>query len=675
MIENEKIKKILYGGDYNPEQWPEETWEEDMRLLKKAGVNIVTLNVFSWAAVQPDEETYDFGRLDRIMDLAEKNGLLVCMATGTGAHPAWMAHRYPEILRTDFGGRKRKFGGRHNSCPNSPVYRFYAGKLAGKLAERYKDRNSIVSWHISNEFGGECYCENCERAFRGWLKERYRSLEALNRAWYTSFWGHTFYDWEEIVLPDTRSEHMDEKRTMFQGITLDYKRFLSDSLLSAYRLEYEAVRAVIPDAQITTNLMGFYPGLDYQKWAECMDFIAVDSYPSNEDSYAEIAMAHDLMRGLKQGKPFSLMEQTPSVTNWLPYNALKRPGVMRLWSYEAVAHGADTVMFFQMKRSLGGCEKHHGAFIDHAGTEHTRVYREAEALGAELASLGDQLLGGRTPAKIGMIFDWDNWWALMHSAGPSCELNYLEEWKRYYRALREKNYEVDIVSVKDDFAGYRVLLAPVWYMVKDEDDAAVRRFVADGGIFVTGFFSGIVQENDLAVPGGYPGKLRDILGIWVEECDALPQGAENSFLYRGVRYPARILCDLLHPEGACQVDEVGYESDFYRGCPVLTRNCFGEGKAYYVASSSSEDFYRRFLEDICREAGVEPVLVTPPGVEAASRVNERGTWVFLLNHTEQPQEVFLPWKGADVPTGHEIIEGKVILQPHDVRILKIDPLK
>lgn len=320
----------------------------------------------------------------------------------------------------------------------------------------------IESEKVPHILYGECYCENCERAFREWLKKRYGTLEELNRRWYTSFWGHTFYDWEEIVLPDTRSEHINEKRTMCQGITLDYRRFLSDSLLTAHRLEYEAIKKVIPDAQITTNLMGFYPGLDYQKWAKYMGFIAVDSYPSNEDSYTEIAMAHDLMRGLKQGKPFSLMEQTPSVTNWLPYNALKRPGVMRLWSYEAVAHGADTVMFFQMKRSLGGCEKHHGAFIDHVGTGQTRVYHEAKALGAELSALGGQLLGARTPAKIGMLFDWDNWWALTHSAGPSQELDYLEEWKRYYRALREQNYKVDIVSVRDDFSGCRVLLAPVW---------------------------------------------------------------------------------------------------------------------------------------------------------------------------------------------------------------------
>lgn len=472
------------------------------------------------------------------------------------------------------------------------------------------------------------------------------------------------------MLPDTRSEHMDEKRTMFQGITLDYKRFMSDSMLESYRLEYEAVKVEIPDAKITTNLMGVYQGLDYQKWAKYMDFVSVDSYPSNEDSYADIAMAHDLMRGLKHGKPFALMEQTPSVTNWLPYNALKRPGVMRLWSYEAVAHGADTVMFFQMKRSLGGCEKHHGAFIDHVGTEHTRVYCEARDLGEELASLEGQILGGHTPARIGMIFDWDNWWALAHSAGPSCELDYVEEWKRYYHALRKMNYDVDILSVKDDFSGYQVLFAPVWYMVKGQDDQAVRRYVANGGTFVTGFFSGIVQENDLAVTVGYPGKLRDILGIWVEECDALPRDAQNSFSYHGVRYPARILCDLLHTEGAVQIDDHGYEADFYQEYPVLTKYRFGKGKAYYVATSSSEDFYREFLKDICKEAGVQPVLKTPAGVEAACRVNEEGVFIFLLNHIEEPREVELPWKGEDILKGKKAVEGKIILPPRDVRILK-----
>ena len=437
MINDEKIKKVLYGGDYNPEQWPEEIWEEDMRLFKLAGIDVVTLNVFSWAALQPDENTYNFEKLDKIMDLVEKNGLKVCMATSTAAHPAWMAKRHPDVLRTEFNGMKRKFGSRHNSCQNSPTYQKYSVLLAKKLAERYGKRDCIVAWHVSNEYGGECYCENCENAFRVWLKEKYQTIENLNQAWDTAFWGHTFYDWDEVVLPNLLSEHFAENRTTFQGISLDYRRFNSEGMLKCFQAEYDAIKSVIPDAKITTNLMGFYKPLDYQKWAKSMDFISWDNYPANEDPYSRIAMNHDLMRGIKGGQPFALMEQTPSVTNWLAYNALKRPGVMRLWSYQAMAHGADTVMFFQMRRSIGACEKYHGAVIDHVGNENTRVFREIAAMGQELKELGDKTLGARYHAKAAVFVDWDNWWGIEYSAGPSCDLRYLDEVFNYYRALEE----------------------------------------------------------------------------------------------------------------------------------------------------------------------------------------------------------------------------------------------
>ena len=307
-----KVNKIVYGGDYNPEQWPEEIWAEDMRLLKEANIDIVTLNVFSWAALQPSEETYDFSKLDKIMEMVRDNGLQVCLATSTGAHPAWMAKKYPDILRTEFNGLKRKFGGRHNSCPNSTTYEKYSVRLAQKIAERYRDYNNIVAWHISNEFGGECYCENCEKAFRVWLKKKYQTIENVNRAWNTAFWGHTFYDWDEIVLPNLLSEHFEQDRSQFQGITVDYKRFNSESILECYKREYDALKAITPDIPITTNLMGFYKPLDYKMWAKYMDVVSWDNYPSNEDSPAQIAMSHDLMRGINGGEPFLLMEQTPS---------------------------------------------------------------------------------------------------------------------------------------------------------------------------------------------------------------------------------------------------------------------------------------------------------------------------------------------------------------------------
>ena len=670
MIENSKVHKILYGGDYNPEQWPEDTWEEDMRLIKLAHIDVVTLNVFSWAALQPSEDTYCFDKLDKIMEMVTRHGIHVCLATSTAAHPAWMARKYPDILRTDFSGMKRKFGIRHNSCPNSPTYRKYAKALAVKLAERYKSYGNIVAWHISNEYGGECYCENCERAFRVWLKNKYKTIDAVNEAWDTAFWGHTFYDFEDIVLPNILSEHFDTNRTTFQGISLDYSRFNSESILNCFRLEYDAIHAITPDIPITTNLMGPYPSLDYQMWAKYMDFISWDNYPAHDAALEEPAFRHDLMRGLKQGKPFGLMEQTPSVTNWHPYNALKRPGVMRLLSYQAVAHGADTVMFFQIKRSIGACEKYHGAIIDHAGHENTRVFREVAALGAELDKIGSLTLGARTDSRAAIVFDWDNWRATGYSAGPSINLDYFDEVLNYYKAFNSLNIPVDIISVEDDLSGYSFVTAPILYMVKGDYDEKIRRFVRDGGTFLTTFFSGYVDEHDLVTIGGYPGKLRDILGIWVEEEDALPDDTCNSFTYHDTTYPASLICDLLHTEGAQSLSE--YRQDFYAGMPVLTRNAFGKGISYYVATRSNADFYRTLIGEICEEADIRPIIDTPNGIEVTRRRNTNGTFLFFLNHDTESHDIKLNCSGTDILTDTAYAEGDTLmLAAKDVAIIHV----
>jgi len=659
------VKKMLYGGDYNPEQWDEAVWEEDMRMFRLAGIDCVTLNVFSWAALQSDEVTYHFERLDKIMELVRKNNLKVVMATSTAAHPAWMAKKYPEVLRTEFNGMKRKFGSRHNSCPNSPVYQKYSVALARKLAERYGTYDNIVTWHISNEYGGECYCENCEKAFRVWLKEKYGSIEALNKAWNTSFWGHTFYDWDEIVVPNLQSEHFAQDRTTFQGISLDYRRFNSDSILHNYLGEYEAVKAVTPHIPVTTNLMGFYKALDYQKWAGYMDVVSWDNYPDPTDPPALVAMRHDLMRGLKQGAPFMLMEQTPSVTNWQSYNLLKRPGDMRLISYQAVAHGADTVMFFQMRRSIGACEKFHGAVIDHVGTENTRVFREVSQLGEELKQLGDTTLDSRTPSKVAMLVDWDNWWALEYSAGPSCDLKYMDELANYYTALYDNNISVDIISAQDPLDDYKVVIAPVMYMTKPGADEKIRKFVSEGGTFVTTFLSGLVDEHDLVITGGYPGKLRDILGIWVEETDALPSYMKNSFSWNEKSYDCGLICDIMHMENAQAL--ASYDKDFYEGTPVLSRNEFGKGHAYYVATRAGQDFYADFLKKVLEEQGVEPVFKPCKGVEITLRRKEETNFLFFLNHNPQETVLIAEKPGTDLLTGKEYRPGdEIVLQTKGV---------
>lgn len=658
MAYGKKVKRILYGGDYNPEQWPEEVWQEDVRLMKEAHINEVTLNVFSWAALQPGEDVYCFEKLDKIMDLMRKEGFQVCLATSTGAHPAWMAKRHPDILRTEFSGMKRKFGGRHNSCPNSPTYRKYAPRLAAELAKRYKDYDNIVAWHVSNEFGGECYCENCEKAFREWLKEKYHTLDGVNRSWNTAFWGHTFYDWDEIVLPNILSEHMGAEQTMFQGITLDYRRFTSDSILKCFEMEYEVLKKETPDIPVTTNLMRFFKPLDYQKWAKSMDFVSWDNYPMPQDSPAMNALAHDLMRGLKEQDSVVLMEQTPSVTNWHPNARLKRPGEMRLISMQAAAHGADAIQFFQIRRTVGASEKFHGAVIDHAGRSDTRVFREVAQLGQELEKLGDAFLEGRTPSQTAILFDWDNWWALEYSAGPSIYMKYLDAVKDYYTAAFSQNVPVDIIGVEDDLEPYKVVIAPLLYMTKTGYDEKLREFVKKGGTFVTTYFSGIVDEHDLVVPGGYPGRLKDILGIWVEEQDALCEDERNAFHFEGQEYPAELICDLMHLEGAEALSE--YTEDFYQGTPVITRNAFGDGQAYYVGTRSDETFYEVFLKKIFQEAGISPVMHVPEGIEAAVRENDKGRTLFLLNHRNDSVEIVLDRKCRDLLDEKEYDAGDVV---------------
>ncbi|SDJ92979.1 beta-galactosidase [Paenibacillus sp. ov031] len=670
-----KLPKMFYGGDYNPEQWDHETHLEDLRMFQLAGIDIATINVFSWALIQPDEVTYNFEGLDQLINSLYESGVYICLATSTAAHPAWMAKKYPDVLRVDADGRKRKFGGRHNSCPNSPTYRKYSEKIADKLAERYKDHPGVLVWHISNEYGGDCYCDNCEKAFRVYLKERYQTLEQLNKAWNSNFWGHTFYDWDEIVLPSNLSEHWGNNNSTFQGISLDYSRFNSDSMLDCYRLEYDAIKKHIPDSVVTTNLMGFFKQLDYFKWAKYMDIVSWDSYPGLATPVSFTAMAHDLMRGLKDGQPFMLMEQTPSQQNWQPYNSLKRPGVMRLWSYQSVAHGADTIMFFQLRRSVGACEKYHGAVIEHVGHEHTRVFREVAELGKELQLLGDKTLDATVDAKVAIVFDWDNWWAIEKSSGPTVALNYVDQIHKYYAAFFRRNIQVDIVSVDTDISKYDIVLAPVLYMVKPGFASKLEKFVEAGGTFLTTFFSGIVNESDIVTTGGYPGELRKLLGIWVEEIDALLPEQRNRMVMKEAYgdlqgdYGCGMLCDLLHSEGAEIIAEYG--DDFYKGMPVVTRNTFGQGEAWYVASDPEDRFLDGLLGQLAATKNIASLLDTPEGVEVTARTKDGQQYLFVMNHNATAQSYDLGKAEAHDLLTDRSLSGTIEIEGRGVQLLEM----
>ncbi|NLC65294.1 MAG: beta-galactosidase, partial [Erysipelothrix sp.] len=642
--------------------------QEDMRMFKLADLNTATINVFSWARLQPSEEIYDFEQMDRIVDMLTKQGYDIVMGTSTAALPAWLCHRYPEVTRTSLEGIKNRFGHRHNHCPNSPVFKHYASELVEKTVERYKDNENITVWHISNEYSGICFCDNCERAFRVWLKKKYKTLDKLNKAWNTDFWGHTFYSWEEIVVPDARGDAIGYDDSAFAGISIDYNRFNSDALLDNYIMERDIIKATLPDAVCTTNFMGKYKQLDYFKWAKELDIISWDSYPSYNTPISESSSNNALMRSLKQGQPFMLMEQTPSQQNWQPYNSLKKPGQMRAQSYQIIAHGADTIQYFQLRRSIGGCEKFHGALIDHVGNEHTRVFKEVAALGSELDKLGDTILGSRVKSQVAIVYDWDNYWALEYTSGPHKDLKYNSQIQKYYDVFYERNINVDFISVEDDMSQYDLVVAPVLYMVKEGHAERIESYVEYGGVFLTSFMSGIVDQSDNVHLGGYPGPLKDVLGIWVEEFDAIAPGMSNSVEMNSKAYTCDLICDIIHLRGAKSLAE--YTSDFYTGTPVVTKNTYGKGEAFYVGSSLTPDFLDALLDETIERLEIESYGTTSHNLEVISRVNDKGQEIiFLINHESFDQTMSDLFVGeTDVLTGNKISETE-LFKGFDVKII------
>ncbi len=668
-----KADRIYFGGDYNPDQWNEEVIREDMRLFKKAGINLLTLPVFSWARLEPDEGVYDFEWLDHIIDTIWGEGIRLCLATPTSAQPAWLSARYPEVLPVDIQGRKRTHGMRVFFCVNSLKYRERAAAMAHEFGRRYAHHPALAMWHVSNEYGTSCYCPTCQARFRLWLRKRYGSVAELNGRWNTSFWGRQVSSFEEVMLP---TELNDDYR-FNPAIELDYMRFLTDSTAECFRNEYDVLKSYNPEIPVLTNMSGFIKKLDQFTFTKEMDVVGWDNYPAPQDPPHLTAMKHDIMRGLRGGQSFVLTEQSPNQQNWQPYNKLKRPGEVRLLSYQAMAHGADTCLFFQMRQSAAGQEKFHGAVISHAGHEHTRVFRETEKLGHELEKLGDVFLRGRTKARTAMLMDWNSWWALELSSGPSRDLNYLKTMSLYYKPLYERNIPVDIVNpaADTDYSAYALVVAPMLYMTRPGVAERLTEYVKNGGTLILTVMSGLADENDRCVFGAYPGKFRETLGIWVEETDALRPEEGNRIIMKGTvplpreEYDCGLLCDLIHP-GTAETLAV-YGDDFYAGMPCVTRNAYGRGFAYYIGTEPEEAFLRDLTAMICEETGIRGEFSSDAGVEITRRRNEAGRdIVFVLNHNPEPARVhFGEKKLKNLLTG-ESVTGSSEIAGRDVLILK-----
>jgi beta-galactosidase len=651
---------ILHGGDYNPEQWlpwKDTIWKEDMRLAKLAGVNTLSVGIFSWAALEPEEGRFCFEWLDEVMDMLAANGIAAVLATPSGARPAWMSKKYPEVLRVSKDRRRNVHGERHNHCLSSPVYREKTQAINTLLAERYQDPPALAVWHISNEYSGECHCPLCQDRFREYLKNKYKTLDALNEAWWSAFWSGTISAWDQIESPGGPGGGG------HNGINLDWRRFTTEQFVDFYLNETAPFKKITPKIPCATNLMATYTGIDYARFAEVLDIVSWDSYPrwTSAEGNVEVGLRtsfnHDLMRGLKR-KPFMLMESCPSATNWRSVAKLHRPGLHMLQCVQALAHGADTVQYFQFRKSRGGPEQYHGAVVDHEGSENSRVFRDVAEVGEYLKGL-DGLTGADTPARAALIHDYQARWALEDAKGFLQEkTGYGETALDHYRPFWKRGIPLDIIDSRQTLDKYRLVIAPMLYLLREGAVERLDAFVRRGGTLVATYVTGYVDERALAFLGGFPGPLRETLGIWSEEIDALYPGEANSIEWNGKSYRAFDLCELIHGQGA---ETLGvYGGDFYAGRPALTVQRRGEGRAYFIAARTGEDFLDDFYRMVTADAGVSPLFTAlPEGVTAQVRNNGERDFVFLMNFTGEAKRV--SGEGGVIelkPFGTEIVANR-----------------
>jgi beta-galactosidase len=664
---------LLHGGDYNPEQWLEQKntiWKEDMALAKEAGVNTLSVGIFSWAMLEPQEGHYNFGWMDEVMDMLHQNGIRAVLATPSGARPPWLAEKYPEVLRVTNTRQKMLYSGRHNHCLTSPLYREKVAQINEQLALRYGKHPALGMWHISNEYSGECHCPLCQKAFRAWLAERYGTIENLNHAWWNGFWSHWYTSFEQIESP-TAPDWLGENENL--GHILAWRRFSSWHHCDFYAHEIEPLKRITPDIPCTTNLMGTYPGIDYFAMGKLLDRSSWDNYPvwtgteKDAEMGAETAFKHDLMRGVGGNKPFMMMESSPAPVNWQPINTLRRPGTVFLQGMQAIAHGSDSVQYFQFRKGRGGFEQYHGAIVDHVGSDDTRVFREVRTVGEALKRLVP-VCGSAPENKIALIYDWENRWALEAAKFGSIKKDYEQTAIVHHTALMNNGFGVDVLDETGDLSGYKLVIAPMCYMLRGDFAQKVDAFVKSGGTFVTTYMSGYVDTENLCFLGGFPGPLMDVTGIWAEELDTLPSERVNTFDYEGQTYVCREYFELTHLKTAKSLGE--YQGDFYAGMPAVTKNEYGLGRCYYIAARTGVDFLTALYRDAALEAGVRPVFADlPSGVGATLRVGENGReYRFIMNYLPRESRVLVEKKQRDLLTGR-LLTGEVTLPPRGVLVL------
>ncbi|MET9189543.1 beta-galactosidase [Streptomyces tendae] len=647
-------RRILYGGDYNPEQWPEETWPEDIRLMKAAGVNSATLGVFSWSRLEPRPGVHDFAWLDRLMDLLHEAGIGVVLATPTASPPPWLGRLHPDTLPRDADGRTEWWGGRQHFSHSSTVYRRHAAAITEALAARYASHPALTLWHINNEYCTYDHGDEAATRFRRWLQDRYGTLDALNTAWGTAFWSQGYGDWAEVAPP----RHAHYLRNPSQ--VLDFRRFTSDMLLECYTAERDIVRRHTPHIPVTTNFMPLWSGQDAWRWAEEEDVVSVDLYPDPRDPFGaqEGALVQDLTRSQARG-PWMLMEQAAGAVNWRGVNHPKPRGLNRLWSLQAVARGADAVCYFQWRQSRQGAEKFHSGMVGHAG-EHGRTHQEVVQLGADLARLGPHVAGGTVGADIAVLHDWHAWWAADQEAHPSTRVDHADVLRAWHRALWRSGLTTDFAHPEDDLAPYQVVVVPQLYALTDAAVDNLLAHVRGGGTLVCGFLTGVADMDDRIRPGGMDARLRELFGIRTLH-EWWPLDADESADCDGFR--GTLWSEEIEPDGTAS-ETIPYKGGELDGLPAVLR----KGSAWYLSTLPEPDALRDLLARVAADAGARPVLdALPADVEAV----RRGDLLFLLHHGRDPVTVDVPGTHRELLTD-TVVTDRVTLGRYGVAVLR-DP--
>lgn len=600
-------KKILYGGDYNPEQWLEypEILKKDIEMMKEAKINTVTLGMFSWSMLEPEEGVYKFDWLENIIEMLEVNEIDVILGTPSGAKPTWLGNRYEEVrvVRTD--GVRELQGNRHNFCTNSSVFREKIAIINEKLAYISLKYKNIILWHISNEFGADCHCELCQKKFSQWLKEKYKTIENLNRKWWTTFWSHRYKSFEEVHTPMSIGE------MSVTALDINYRQFMVQNYIDYFNFEKASIQKITKHLPFTTNYHGTgNHNMNYREFSKYVDIISYDSYPewmmrNNLDVAFETSFNFDLMRSTDLNKEFMLMESSPSSTNWQSYSKLKSNNLLSLASLQSVAHSSSSVLYFQIRQSRGSAEKFHGAVIDHSGKSSHRVFREAKRLGGELQELDYSF--EKTKSKVAIYYSWLNKHALERTQGPRNEgMDYYQNVLEIYRVLKSKGLNIDIVFEDSKLEEYNLVVFPMMYVVEEETAEEIKKYVSNGGTIVTTAPVGYVNSDDLCHLGGFPGYLKDVLGIEIDEIDALTNEESGEILYKGKIYTSKYFNEMIT---LYEAESLGvYEKFFYKGSVAISENIYGLGKAYHIGTLLEREGLYAVLEDVLEESGVEGAI-------------------------------------------------------------------